>query len=207
MSTVREPVATRAHIRDLKPTQMTVGFREVDWFRKKWRSQSREEGAAYLGRHLIPVILGPKQQHYIIDHHHLCRALLEEGQDDVLITVIAKLSKLDDDQFWVVLDNRGWLHPFDAKGLRRSHADLPGFVADLADDPFRSLAGAVRRAGGFAKDTTPFSEFLWANFFRARFSAKAMARNFSSAVKQALKLSKHKDANYLPGWCGPVDDD
>jgi hypothetical protein len=28
----------------------------------------------------------------------------------------------------------------------------------LQDDPFRSLAGELRRAGGFAKDTTPYSE-------------------------------------------------
>jgi hypothetical protein len=43
--------------------------------------------------------------------------------------------------------------------------DLPKTVAGLIDDPFRSLAGELRRAGGFAKDTTPFSEFLWADFF------------------------------------------
>jgi hypothetical protein len=38
----------------------------------------------------------------------------------------------------------------------------------LIDDPFRSLADELRRAGGFAKDTTPFSEFLWTDFLRRR---------------------------------------
>jgi hypothetical protein len=45
---------------------------------------------------------------------------------------------------------------------------LPKTVAGLIDDPFRSLAGELRRAGGFAKDTTPFSEFLWTDFLRRR---------------------------------------
>src|SRR3974377_1798791 len=40
------------------------------------------------------------------------------------------------------------------------------------DDPFRSLAGELRRAGGFAKDTTPFSEFLWPDFLRRQMSRK-----------------------------------
>ena len=30
MPVVREPVATKARIRDLKPTQITAGFKEVD---------------------------------------------------------------------------------------------------------------------------------------------------------------------------------
>ena len=44
-------------------------------------------------------------------------------------------------------------------------------MKDLVDDPFRSLAGELRRVGGYAKDTTPFSEFLWADFLRRRSSA------------------------------------
>ena len=33
-----------------------------------------------------------KGRHYIIDHHHLARALHEEGRKDVLVTVVANLS-------------------------------------------------------------------------------------------------------------------
>ena len=44
--------------------------------------------------------------------------------------------------------------------------DIPKSIDALIDDPFRSLAGGLRRVGGFAKDTTPFSEFLWADFLR-----------------------------------------
>ncbi len=71
------------------------------------------------------------------------------------------------------------------------------------DDPFRSLAGELRRAGGFAKDTTPFSEFLWADFLRRRIKRKAVERNFDDALERALALAKSDAAGYLPGWCGP----
>ena len=73
----------------------------------------------------------------------------------------------------------------------------------MKDDPYRSLAGELRRAGGFAKDVTPFSEFLWADFLRGRVDKELVEDNFGDALVQALALAKEEDANYLPGWCGP----
>jgi hypothetical protein len=37
---------------------------------------------------------------------------------------------------------------FDDQGRRRDYADIPKVVTDLVDDPFRSLAGELRLAGG-----------------------------------------------------------
>jgi hypothetical protein len=153
---------------------------------------------------MIPVVLGPKDRHYIIDHHHLALALHHEGVEHILVTVVANLSRLESDTFWFVLDNRDWLHPFDDAGRRRDYKDVPKSVKDLVDDPFRSLAGALRRAGGFAKDTTPFSEFLWADFLRRRISRKVVEDNFDHALKKAVDLAKNEHADYLPGWCGPL---
>lgn len=156
MRTSREPMLLPVPLDALRPTQMTVGLREVERKRAEWRGQ-RDDAGKYLGRHMIPVVLGPKGKSYVIDHHHLARALVEEGQEEVLTTVVADLRPLSQDAFWVFLDNRGWLHPFDEHGQRRGYADIPKRIRDLADDPFRSLAGAVRQAGGYAKETTPFS--------------------------------------------------
>jgi hypothetical protein len=204
---VREPILTTVAIDDLRPTQITVGIREVKAKRKRWRELAAKEGGVFLGKHMIPVVLGPKGLHYVIDHHHLARALQEEGVKEVAVTHIANLSKLDQDAFWTVMDNRSWMHPFDSNGERRHYKDIPKHVADLADDPYRSLAGELRRAGGFAKDTTPFSEFLWADFLRRRMKRKAVERDFDRAIEKAKKLAKGKDADYLPGWCGPVVDE
>jgi hypothetical protein len=207
MSSVREPIVTLVPVRDLRPTQITVGFREVEFMRSRWRARSRKGDEEFLGRHMVPVVLGPRQRHYIVDRHHLCRALLEEGQSDVLVTVAARLDRLDRKSFWSVLDSHGWMHPFNQKGHRRPYREIPKSVDGLVDDPFRSLAGGLRRAGGFAKDTSPFSEFLWADFLRAKIAAKHVEQDFTGALKKALQLAKSLDADYLPGWCGPVVDD
>jgi hypothetical protein len=205
--TIREPVVTTVAIADLRPTQITVGMREVLVKRKRWRETGTKKGGKFLGKHMIPVILGPKRRPYVIDHHHLARALHDEGVKELAVTVIVDLSVLDGDAFWTVLDNRNWMHPFDAEGRRRPHSDIPKSVSDLVDDPFRSLAGELRRAGGYAKDTTPFSEFLWADFLRRNLKRKAVERDFDHAMERALQLAKSPQANYLPGWCGPSPED
>jgi hypothetical protein len=185
---------------------MTVGMREVEAKCKRWRDESKKKGEEFLGKHLIPVILGPKHRHYVIDHHHLARALHDEGVKEVAVTDVANLSKLDKDSFWYVMENCDWTHPF-VDGRRRPYSDLPKSVDKLIDDPFRSFAGELRRAEGFAKDTTPFSEFLWADFLRLRIKRKAVETHFEHAVERALELAKSLDADYLPGWCGPVSDE
>ena len=204
---VREPTLTTVHISDLRPTQITVGMREVMAKRKRWRETRAKKGGKFLGRHMIPVILGPKRRSYVVDHHHLARALHDEGVKDVAVTVIANLSKLEIDAFWTVMDNRSWMHPFDANGVRRHYKDIPKSVAELVDDPLRSLAGELRRAVGFAKDTTPFSEFLWADFLRRGIKRKLVERDFERSLERAMQLAKSEDAGYLPGWCGPAPEE
>lgn len=204
---IREPLLTTVAITDLRPTQITVGMREVMAKRKRWRETGTTKGRKFLGKHMIPVILGPKRRHFVIDHHHLALALHEEGVSDLAVTVVANLSRLESDEFWTVMDNHGWMHPFDAKGRRRHYGDIPKSVTAMVDDPYRSLAGELRRVGGFAKDTMPFSEFVWADFLRRRVKQRMVEQDFDRAMEMALKLAKSSDADYLPGWCGPVPDD
>jgi hypothetical protein len=204
MTLVREPILKPVPISDLHPTQITVGMREVKAKRKRWREERGKKRGEFLANHMIPVILGPSDRHYVIDHHHLARALHDEGVTEVLVTTIANLSKLDRDTFWFFLDNRQLMHPFDEMGQRRSYKDIPKSVSDLTDDPFRSLAGELRRAGGYSKETLPFSEFLWADFLRRRIKRKTVEHDFDRAMEQALEMAKSEDASYLPGWCGPI---
>ncbi len=201
----REPRIDSTALLELRPTQITVGMREVNAKRKAWREHPDRKMRDFLGKHLIPVICGPKRQLYVIDHHHLALALHYEGVEEVAVTVLADLHQLPRDAFWTYLDNRGWLHPFDAQGKRRGYARLPRRITEMVDDPFRSLAGELRLAGGFAKDTAPFSEFLWADFLRRRVDRRLIEKQFSKALAKATALAKSEDANYLPGWCGPSD--
>ncbi len=206
MEIVREPVLKPVAIADLRPTQITLGMREVEDRRRRWRALGKKR-LKFLETHMVPVILGPKGRHYIIDHHHLVRALHEEGAKEVLITVIADLQKLDDSAFWFVMDCRDWTHPFDPDGKRRAVKDIPKSVDKMVDDPYRALAGELRRVGGYSKETTPFSEFLWADFLRRRITKKTIMKRYTRALKEALALAKSHEADYLPGWCGPAKDD
>jgi hypothetical protein len=205
MITVRDPILQPIPIIDLRPTQMTVGMHEVREKREHLRKHVAKKIGKYLGAHMIPVVLGPKARHYIIDHHHLALALHEEGLEHVLVSVVANLSALAIDAFWIVLDHHAWAHPYDAKGRRCAFEDIPKSITGLADDPFRSLAGELRRAGGFAKDITPFSEFLWADFLRRRMKRAQVEKDFTAALDGALILAKSQEARYLPGWCGPSE--
>ena len=200
----REPILKPVPISALRPTQITVGMHEVRARRKRWRAESAGgKKEAFLQKHLIPVILGSKDRHFILDHHHLALALYQEGLRELYVTVVSDLSALDRETFWFVLDQRNWMHPFDKKGIRRSYKAIPRSVTELEDDPYRSLAGELRRLGGFAKDTTPYSEFLWADFLRKRIKTSSVERDFEQSLQTALELAKSKEAGYLPGWCGP----
>lgn len=207
MQTVRAPLSHPVDIAELKPTQMTVGFREVETRSAKLKALAEQDGEKLVRKHVIPVVKGPKEKYYVIDHHHLCRAMLLAGSKQVSVTVVLNLVRLEKDAFWVFMDNRGLVHPFDVQGKRCDYKDIPKSIEDLMDDPFRSLAGALRRKGGYAKDTTPFSEFLWADFLRRRFDRKDLEKNFDAAIEAAFELAKKRDADHLPGWCGPIEEE
>src|ERR1700716_1831081 len=113
MTLPREPRIHPVSIAALRPTQITVGMREVKAKRKSWRDHPDRKKADFLGKHLIPVIWGPKEQYYVIDHHHLALALHQEGVKNIATTVVADLRRLPRDLFWVVLDHRAWPPPSD----------------------------------------------------------------------------------------------
>jgi len=197
-----EPELKPVAIRDICPTQMTVGMREVTRKRVAFAARAKSDGPTFLGHHMIPGVIGPKGRTYIIDNHHLVRALHEDGVEHVLVSFVADLSKLAKPLFWTFMENRNWLHPYNAAGQRVPHTEIPKSIGKLSDDPYRSLAGEVREAGGYAKDMTPYAEFLWADFLRHQIDAKTVAKDFDAALKSAVKIAHQAAASYLPGWCG-----
>jgi hypothetical protein len=197
-----QPALHPVPIAKLRPTQMTVGYREVARKRRAWRECVERDGPEFLGRHMIPAVIGPGGTPWLIDNHHLARALHDEGVEHVLISIVARLDHLPRKRFLTFMDNRNWLHPYDATGKRRGYKDLPHSVGKLDDDPYRSLAGEMRRAGGYAKVETPYAEFLWADFLRPRVAAKLVEKDFDKAVMKALHAAHGEQATYLPGYCG-----
>lgn len=197
-----EPRLVAVPVASIRPTQMTVGYWEVARKREEWDKRGKKDGAFYLGHHMIPVVVGPEKRLFAIDHHHLLRALDEEGDSTVLPDVRANLSHLEPDLFWKLMDKRNWLHPYDEHGKRCGFEDIPEHVGKLRDDPYRSLSGELRRRGGFAKSEIPFVEFLWADYLRSKIAAHQLKDDMKQAVTQALMLAHNSDADHLPGWCG-----
>ena len=200
-----EPLLHPVKIDDLRPTQMTVGYREVARKRHEWRERVDRDGPEYLGRHMLPAVVGPKGRLWIVDNHHLARALHDEGVKDVLVRVIADLGHVKERLFKTFLDNRNWLHPYDTDGHRQPSAAIPRHIGKLKDDPYRSLAGALRHAGGYAKSDAPYTEFLWADYLRQQIPRAKLEADFEGAVEKALKLARKPPAGYLPGWAGSHD--
>jgi len=162
----------------------------------------RRERESELARHVFPSVLGPGKAHYIIDHHHLGIALIESQVREVWLAELDDLSWLEPPMFWRTMEFRSWTHPYDYRGHRRSFKDMPTSLTQLKNDPYRSLAGMVRRAGGYAKEQTVFAEFLWADFFRPQIDSELIGERPRRATRVGVKLAQSASARYLPGWSG-----
>jgi hypothetical protein len=191
-----------APIASLHPTQMTVGFDEVEDKRRQWARLTGARRQAKMREELFPVVCGSDDALYVLDHHHAALALTLEGCDKVHAGLVKDLSHLSRSAFWTYLDHFSWVHAYDAKGRRRPFEDIPRRFVDMQDDPYRSFAARVRDAGGFAKPAEPFQEFLWANFLRAEIPSAELKHGGKRALKKALALVKTDAAGHLPGWSG-----
>jgi len=186
----------------LRPTQLTAGYAEVARKRAEWAQLAAKERRKVLASHWFPAVLGPRGRYFIVDHHHLGMALLDEGVRRVRLTLLADLSYLLPAVFWRVMEQRGWAHPFDRSGERRGFDAMPKRIAQLVDDPHRSLAGLLRASGGYAKDTAPYAEFLWADYLRPHITARQIEQSIEAALQEAMGLARSPLARYLPGWAG-----
>jgi hypothetical protein len=200
----RSPIVATVRLSRLRPTQFTVGYSEVSIKAQEWAGLAKKRRKSEIEHHVFPAVLGPLREYFIIDHHHLGIALIDEGVKEVLVAVLDDLSWLDTLVFWRTMEFRSWSHPYDRRGQRCDYREMPRHLTQLQDDPYRSLAGLVRRAGGFAKDEEPFVEFLWADFFRPRVPARLIKREQKRATALGLRLARSREARYLPGWTGKV---
>jgi hypothetical protein len=177
---------------------------EVKFKRKRLAALEKRPGELvdYILEMPIRVVLGPANAAFVIDHHHLGLALEKEGFETAPMEIEADLSHLPWRAFWKRMRAEKFLHLFNAKGKPKPLQDLPKSLRRLKDDPYRSLAGFVRAAGGFAKTPLPFAEFQWADFFRERIGKKSLRDDFSRMVKRCVRLASGAEAAGLPGFLG-----
>jgi hypothetical protein len=185
----------------LRPTQISVGMAEVSERKTELGAKSPDKLETYKNKHPEPVVRGPEGALYIIDHHHLARALSDMGVKQTSCYVVGDLSNLAGQAFFDEMEKRNWLFLEDNTGAKKEARDLPLGVGGLEDDPYRSLAAEVRDAGGYGKTCAPFAEFRWADFFRRQ---DLLASHPDQALNEAKIAAGSPEACKLklPGFKG-----
>ncbi|WP_063899418.1 ParB-like protein [Burkholderia stagnalis] len=187
----------------LRPTQITIG---MDYVHAKALITARYTGTRlkrFMRDHALHVVIGPHNALYVVDHHHWARAWLDLGYFDAPVTVVADWHHLGPRRFWKKMQARRWVHPFDEHGRLRSIDRLPSTITGLVDDPYHSLAAFSRRAGAYRKPTRAFVSFVWSEFLRQHVAAPDKeAGSFSLALLRAIKISRSKLAEGMPGYLG-----
>ena len=186
----------------LHPTQFCVGLEEVRWRAAKLRRMDRGERHEYLSEREAPLVIGPGGRPYIIDRHHLARAIMDAAPTHRLHGhIVAVWSDLDLATFWERMDAREWVWRYDADGRGpRSPEDIPDSIQALGDDYYRSLAWAIRERDAVRKTMIPFAEFRWALWLREVLPHPT--GYFEADVAACLVLARENAAQDLPGWRG-----
>jgi len=189
----------------LHPTQSAVGMREVELRiakMKRWPAQRRER---FLLEKTAPILIGPGNEVYLLDHHHLARMLLESRIKPLMYAEIkGNYAALSEHDFWALMKERQWVYLFDEAGRPLSDpSQLPRRIMDMRDDPYRSLSWLAREQGGYQDVGTPFLEFHWANFFRSRITIGPGRRGYDRALSAAMRLCHSAEAKGLPGYMRP----
>ncbi len=191
-----------ANLKDLHPTQLTIGKIVVADKKKSLAALSAADQRGFMQGHPMPAVVGPQGKLYITDHHHLGRAALEAGVTCGFFQVDEDLSKCKLDEFWEKMNDNQWVHPLDENGVRHCYSTLPDSLGKLVDDVYRSLAGYVRDAHGYDKTPTAFAEFIWADFFRRNIAIETVQADFKTAVKEGISLAQGRWAKHIPGYNG-----
>lgn len=203
----------------IHPTQTSVGYAEVAVkMEELTKYEKNGELPKYLKSKDIPCVLGPDNIIYITDHHHMGLALTilaAEWQEENLkktkqdnpfmkcdfnILYDFSKSKLPVKEFFKVLDSLQLVHMYDENGQKSE--EIPNRLIDLKNDHYRSLAGFVRKSGGYKKIDKPYLEFEWADFLRQHITVTEIEDNIKNAVAKGVGLCLSEMAKNLPGWTG-----
>jgi hypothetical protein len=188
----------------LKPTQFAVGMLEVDQKITELKSLGKKALKKYVALTRVPVVISPHGLLYVVDHHHFLCVCYHMGVKKVKIEIRKDLSKskMNFHQFWKWMHKYNSVYPFCQFGEGpRKALYLPRDIRGLADDPYRSLAWFVRKAGAFENSEKNFAEFKWANFFRKlRLLDRHGTDGLPNILVKAAKIANSKAAKHLPGF-------
>jgi len=197
---------------DVKPSQFSFGAVEVRCKIDRFESMTDSQLKAYLEdpARRVEIIIGPNDKYYLLDGHHMSRALLDADVPNKLkviqCNVVENWSSKTQEEFWELMLNEHKLWLFDENGIAPFAPEhLSSSIDGLLDDPYRTLAWMVQSAGGYLKIPVPFQDFMWANFLRehidlysGRLISKGVGRVKSSSI---FKASTPAENGTSWTWC------
>jgi len=144
---------------------------------------------------------------FITDHHHGADAWRLAERPFALCEIADRVSPSSEAQFWSDLIADHLVRLADADGKSISPEQLPSGLAQLPDDPYRSLAWRLRKSGGFCRSIMPqkeFAEFTWADWLRMRqeLPVDAVRASAKNMLPTALALARGPAAKDVPGYVG-----
>ncbi|WP_320545771.1 ParB-like protein [Aeromonas veronii] len=186
----------------LHPTQRGVGQIQVDETQATLAGMSAKQLDKFMKKKEIPVVIAPDGSYWLVDRHHLTKALWQQGVKDARVKVIGRLQ--DKANFWSQMQNNHWAWLKDEKGQPLTPEQLPSSIDKLPDYPYRTLAGLLQNAGYFRKDKQVyFVEFAWASWLGKQMQWMPVdSANLAARLQQAKRLACGSDAKDLPGYPG-----
>ncbi|TNI43795.1 ParB-like protein [Aeromonas veronii] len=186
----------------LHPTQGGVGQIQVDETQATLAGMSAKQLDKLMKKKEIPVVIAPDGSYWLVDRHHLTKALWQQGVKDARVKVIGRLQ--DKANFWSQMQNNHWAWLKDEKGQPLTPEQLPSSIDKLPDYPYRTLAGLLQNAGYFRKDKQVyFVEFAWASWLGKQMQWMLVdSANLAARLQQAKRLACGSDASDLPGYPG-----
>ncbi|BBR41237.1 chromosome partitioning protein ParB [Aeromonas veronii] len=186
----------------LHPTQGGVGQIQVDETQATLAGMSAKQLDKLMKKKEIPVVIAPDGGYWLVDRHHLTKALWQQGITEARVKVIGRLQ--DKANFWSQMQNNHWAWLKDEKGQPLTPEQLPTRIDKLPDYPYRTLAGLLQDAGYFRKDRQVyFVEFAWASWLGKQMQWMPVDNsNLAARLQQAKRLACGSDASDLPGYPG-----
>lgn len=186
----------------LRPTQGGIGLIQVEDEAATLRRLSATQLAKKIDKKDIPVVQEPDRGWYLVDRHHLTRALWQNGERRVRVRIIGRLD--DGAAFWQQMAARHWAWLYDERGQALAGENLPRHVRDLPDYPYRSLAGRLQDDGYYNKnEQVYFVEFAWAAWLGRQLAWAPLTRqNMAQQLQAAAGLACSPAAAALPGYRG-----
>lgn len=189
-------------ITELHPTQGGVGQLQVDATARELADKSADQLDKLMKKKEIPVVIAPDGGYWLVDRHHLTKALWQQGVKQARVKVIARLQ--DKTNFWSQMQNNHWAWLKDEQGQPLTPEQLPKHIGELPDYPYRTLAGQLQDAGYFSKkDQVYFVEFAWTSWLGQQMDWQVVnAANLGDRLSQAKRLACSSKASTLPGYPG-----